>query len=268
MPPFPRGAESLYAACWRPGFCWRAARGGCWYQLQVPVRVHVLLGGLPAAAFESQRPDDLVRRVQRQRSGACFAWGSGLNHCCVTVPESRDKVRTFCGLPVPVVVRFMARAVGVVRCGWERLALVPQRTPPRAGAEYCRAARDLLPGPRGGALHVLRTAQGQVVRPREPGTTLVLGALPPPPRSPFARRVAVPRHPFLLGVGTRHRPFGVRALRAVTRPTGGGRLPRGGSSHRCEGRLVPGALPLRPASPWPRCPHLLGAGGVGMGICP
>ena len=46
------------------------------------------------------------------------------------------------------------------------------------------------------------------------------------------------------GLGTRHCPFGVRALRCIARRGAGGRLPGGGNSDRCEGRLVSGALPL------------------------
>ena len=45
--------------------------------------------GVPVAASESQRPDDLVRRVQRRRSGALFAWARVLRHGCVAVPEIR-----------------------------------------------------------------------------------------------------------------------------------------------------------------------------------
>ena len=134
--------------------------------------VRVLRGGFPAAALNSQPPDDLRRPVQRRRLGVCFAWGRGLSHSCVTVPESRDGVQTFCGLPLPVLVRFMGPAVGVVGCWWETLALVPQRTPPQVGCEYCRGDQGLLPGPCGGALHMLMTAQAQVVRPRGPITTL------------------------------------------------------------------------------------------------
>ena len=47
------------------------------------------LGGVPVAASESQCPDDLVRCVQRRRSGAPFAWALRLRHCCFVVPESR-----------------------------------------------------------------------------------------------------------------------------------------------------------------------------------
>ena len=49
--------------------------GAFWNHLQVGVRIRVLWGGGPVAASEAQRPDDVVRRVQ---------------HCCVSLPESRE----------------------------------------------------------------------------------------------------------------------------------------------------------------------------------
>ena len=51
------------------------------------------------------------------------------------------------------------------------------------------------------------------------------------------------------GVGTRHCPLCVLALRGIARRGGGGRLPRGGTSHHCEERLVSGALSLPAACP-------------------
>ena len=74
-----------FARC--PPAAW--ARGGFSDHLQVGVLVRVLRGGVPAAAAKSQRPDDLVCRVQRRRPGTHFAWGRELCHCCVAVPESR-----------------------------------------------------------------------------------------------------------------------------------------------------------------------------------
>ena len=59
------------------------------------------------------------------------------------------------------------------------------------------------------------------------------------------------RGPGCVRVGTGHCPIGVRALRAVARRGGGGRLPLGGgTSHCCKGRLV--SVPLTPpaACPW------------------
>ena len=73
--PFPRGAEGRHAARRRRRFRGRAARGGLWDFFQVGVRARNPLWGVSFAASEAQRPDDLVCCVQRQRSGACFAWG-------------------------------------------------------------------------------------------------------------------------------------------------------------------------------------------------
>ena len=86
---FPRGAEGGHAVRRRRGFRGRAARGGLWDHLQVGVRARVLLFGVPFAASESERPDDLVCRVQRRRPGACFAWVRGFCLCCVAVLKSR-----------------------------------------------------------------------------------------------------------------------------------------------------------------------------------
>ena len=87
--PLPRGAEGGHAARRRRGSRERAPRAGPWNHLQVGVRIRVLRGELHVAASESQRHDDLVRRVGRRRSGACFACSRGLRHCCVAVPKSR-----------------------------------------------------------------------------------------------------------------------------------------------------------------------------------
>ena len=87
--PFPRGAEGGHADRRRRRFRGRASRGGLRYCLQVGVRARVPLWGVSVAVSESQCPDDLVCRVQRRTSGACFAWGRRFRHCCVAVPKSR-----------------------------------------------------------------------------------------------------------------------------------------------------------------------------------
>ena len=86
-----------------------ASRGGLRYCLQVGVRARVPLWVVSFAVSESQRPDDLVCCVQRQRLGACFAWGRGLRHCCVAVPKSRGW-----GADVPWLLRWCVGAVLVV----------------------------------------------------------------------------------------------------------------------------------------------------------
>ena len=86
----------------------------------------------------------------------------------------------------------------------------------------------------------------------------VLGAVPPPAARPPERAARVPR-PACPGRGrcgqwTLHRPHSVcpcgPALLAVGVAEG---RPRGGACHRCEGRLVSGAVPPRPRSPSVAC---------------
>ena len=74
-----------------------------------------------------------------------------------------DGVRTCCGCPAPVAACFVARAVGVVGCGWGSLNV--------GSAGWCQA---LLPGSAGRSL-----ACGAVSRP-------------PPSGLPFLRRAASP----------------------------------------------------------------------------
>ena len=72
------------------------------------------------------------------------------------------------------------------------------------------------------------------------------GAHPPPAARPWARQSGPVLHVLwarVSDVGTRHCPFSVRALRGVARPWVAGSFSRGGTSHRCEGGLVSGALP-------------------------
>ena len=107
--PFPRGAEGGHAARRRRRFRGRASRGGLRYCLMVGVRARVPLWGVSVAVSDSQCPDDLVCRVQRRRSGACFAWGRGFRHGCVFVPKSRGR-----GADVPWLVRWCGGALLIV----------------------------------------------------------------------------------------------------------------------------------------------------------
>ena len=72
------------------------------------------------------------------------------------------------------------------------------------------------------------------------------------------------------GLGDGADGLAVRALRGVSRRGGGGRSPRGGTSHRCGGASgvrrspSPDRLSLGRAAR-PRCPCFPGAGGVGVG---
>ena len=65
------------------------------------------------------------------------------------------------------------------------------------------------------------------------------------------------------GVGTQHRPHGVRPCGLALLAVGvGGRASPGGAFHRCEGRLVSGAVHLPAARPLER------AAGVPRPVCP
>ena len=85
-PCFHTGKEGGHAARRRRRFRRRASRGGLRYCLEVGVRARVPLWGVSFAVSESQRPDDLVCCVQRQRSGAgsvivvslCLRAGGGM----------------------------------------------------------------------------------------------------------------------------------------------------------------------------------------------
>ena len=70
------------------------------------------------------------------------------------------------------------------------------------------------------------------------------------------------------GVGAQHCPFGLHALRGAACRGGGGRLPRGGMAfHRCEGRLVSGAVPPPAARPLGRAARVPRPVFAGRGWC-
>ena len=123
---------------------------------------------------------------------------------------------------------------GCGRCGRVDPAPAPQHAPLRAGVARCGGGGRASPG--GGAFH---RCEGR----------LVSGAVPSPAARPPERAARVPR-PACPGLGRCGRvdpaPAPQRApLRAgVARCGGGGRAsPGGGAFHRCEGRLVSGAVP-------------------------
>ena len=132
---------------------------------------------------------------------------------------------------------------GCGRCGRVDPAPAPQRAPLRAGVARCGAGGRVSPG--GGAFH---RCEGR----------LVSGAVPHPAACPLERAARVPR-PVCPGCGRCGRvdpaPAPQRApLRAgVARcGGGGGASPGGGAFHRCEGRLVSGAVPPPAARPLER----------------
>ena len=130
--------------------------------------------------------------------------------------------------------------------------------------------------PCGPALLAVGVAEG---RPRGGGAfhrcegRLVSGAVPPPAARPLERAAGVPR-PVCPGCGRCGRvdpaPAPQRApLRAgVARCGGGGRAsPGGGAFHRCEGRLVSGAVPPPAARPLERAARVPRPACPGRGRC-
>ena len=220
--PLPRGADRGYAARRRRRFRGRASRGGLWQCLQVGVRARVPLWGVSFAVSESQRPDDLVCFVQRRRSGACLVWCRGFRHCCVAVSKRRGW-----GADVPWLVRWCAGAllgVGVVD-GHPRGGAF-QRCEGRLvlGAVPLLVARP--PGGQGSATHVSRVRSMRGCGPSTGPTACALA-------------------------GRRCSLWGWRKG-----------VPRGGAFHRCEGRLVSGAVPPPAARPLER------AARVPRPVCP
>ena len=147
---------------------------------------------------------------------------------------------------------------GCGRCGRVDPALAPQRAPLRAGVVRCGGGGRASPG--GGAF---RRCEGR----------LVSGAVPSPAARPPERAARVPR-PVCPGCGRCGRVDPALApqrapLRAgVVRCGGGGRAsPGGGAFHRCEGRLVSGAVPPQAARPPERAARVLRPVCPGCGRC-
>ena len=257
-PHFHAGAEGGHAACRRRRFRRCAARGGLWDYLQVGVRARSPLRGVPFAASEPQRPDDLVCRVQRRRPGACFAWGCGFRHFCVAVSKSR---------------RWGADFLWLVHLLWARWGVGGRaRTlAPRAGVCVLMWA---LAAPPVACVALVAPLQGASEVRRSPSPRCPpLGGCRGPPPACCGRGCA--------GLGAQHCPLGVHALRGAACCWGAGGLSWGLAVHCCEGRLVSGALPppvARPLGggrPGFRDPCVPGAVGVGLGtqhwphsVCP
>ena len=164
------------------------------------------------------------------------------------------------GAVPPLAARPLERAArvprpvcpGCGRCGRWDPAPAPQRAPLRAGVARCGGGGRASPG--GVPSTIVRGAWCQAL------------SLPRPPvlwsgRSGF--RVPCVPGAVGAGVGTQHRSHSVRpcgpALLAVGVAEG---RPRGGAFHRCEGRLVSGAVPPLAARPLER------AARVRRPVCP
>ena len=146
---------------------------------------------------------------------------------------------------------------GCGRCGRVDQAPAPQRAPLRAGVARCGGGGRASPG--GVPSTVVRGAWCQALSLPRP---LVLRSVQPGLRDP--------RVPGAVdaGVWTQHRPHSVRpcgpALPAVGVAEG---RPRGGSFHRCEGRLVSGAVPPPAARPPERAARVPRPACPGRGRC-
>ena len=141
---------------------------------------------------------------------------------------------------------------GCGRCGRVDPAPAPQRAPLRAGVARCGGGGRASPG--GVPSTVVRGAWCQALPLPRP---LVLWSVQPGFCDPCVPGAVD------AGVWTQHRPRSVRpcgpALLAVGVAEG---RPRGGAFHRCEGRLVSGAVPSPAARPPER------AARVPRPVCP
>ena len=229
------------------------------------------LVGVSFAVSESQGPDDLVCCVQQWRSGACFAWGRWLCHCCVAVPKSRGWGADFWWL---VHVLWARRGAGggprtpvpqaVIRvCMWALGAPPPAvRGGPVARGVRGRALSPLrLPsfwGLSGPAAHVLwARVCGYGVRCEQ---RQLSGAPPPPTVRPLGGllvRLQSCRGRGCAGVGAQRCPLGLHALWGPRSAGVVGAVPGGASgASRCPS---PGRPPSGRAV-GVHHPHAVGAG--------
>ena len=147
---------------------------------------------------------------------------------------------------------------GCGRCGRVDPAPAPQRAPLRAGVARCGGGGRASPG--GVPSIVVRGAWCQALSLPWP---LVLRSVQPGFCDPCVPGAVD------AGVWTQHRPHSVRpcgpALLAVGVAEG---RPRGGGAfHRCEGRLVPGAVPPPAARPPERAARVPRPACPGRGRC-
>ena len=171
----------------------------------------------------------------------------------------RCEGRLLSGAVPPPAARPLGRAAGTPRpvrpgcgrCGRGDSAPAPQRAPLRSGVARCGGGGRASPG--GGAFH--RCEGG-----------LRSGAPPPPTARPPAGLSGSATHVLWARVcgcgGPALSPWPACPVEAACRRGGGGPSPGGVACHRCEGRLVSGAVP-------PPAAHPLGqAAGVPRPVCP
>ena len=179
----------------------------------------------------------------------------------------RCEGRQVSGAVPPLAARPLERAArvprpvcpGCGRCGRGDPAPAPQRAPLRVGVARCGGGGRASPG--GVPSTIVRGVWGQALSlPRLPA---LWAACWGPPTTCCGRGC--------VGVGAHHCPLGLHALWGLHAAGVVGGRPRGGvACHRCEGRLVSGAVPPpadRPLEraarvPRPVCP---GCGRCGRG---
>ena len=195
--------------------------------------------------------------VARCGGGGRASPGGGAFHRCegrlvsgaVPPPAARPPERA-ARVPRPV-------CPGCGRCGRVDPAPAPQRAPLRAGVARCGAGGRASPG--GVPSTVVRGVWCQALSLPRP---LVLRSVQPGFRDPCVPGAVD------AGVWTQHRPHSVRpcgpALLAVGVAEG---RPQGGAFHRCEGRLVSGAVPPPAARPPERAARVPRPSCPGRGRC-
>ena len=179
----------------------------------------------------------------------------------------RCEGRLVSGAVPPPAARPLERAAGVPqpvcpgrgRCGRGDPAPAPQRAPLRAGVARCGDAGRASPG--GGVFHHCDGG-------------LRSGAVPPPTARPLGGLLGSATHvlwALVCGCGGRtHSPWPACPVEAACRGGDGVPSPGGVACHRCEGRLMSGAVPPPDARPLERAarvprPVCPGCDGCGRG---
>ena len=186
----------------------------------------------------------------REGGGGPSPGGSACHRCegrlvsgAVPPPAARPLERA-ARVPRPV-------CPGCGRCGRGDPVPAPQRAPLRAGVARCGGGGRASPG--GGAFHHC-------------GGRLRSGAVPPPTARPLGGLLGSATHVLWARVcgcgGPTLSPWPACPVGAACRGGGGGQSPGGVACHRCEGRLVSGAVPPPAARPLER------AATVPRPVCP
>ena len=145
---------------------------------------------------------------------------------------------------------------GCGRCGRGDPESALQRAPLRAGVARCGGGGRVSPG--GGVFH---HCEGR----------LVPGAVPPPTARPLCELLGSATHVLWVQVcgcgGSTLSPWPACPVKAACRGGGGGPSPGGSACHRCEGRLVSGAVPPPAACPLQRAARVPRPVCRGCGRC-